>query len=365
MEPLAEIFARRLHVHQQRNVAAEIHPVFRRDLDARVARHGDQVRLGIGRTADGRNCGDGIEKRFARENFRRAQIFVRELDDAAPRFVGNLAAFAIGRGNRRAAGQRQAEHFGDRVHRRRRAHRVAVAQRWRRSRGRIEELLFVDLARGELAARTPDDGAGPDEIAIVPAVEHRPSREHDGRNIDGRCRHDLCRRGLVASGREHHGIDGIAVQDLHESEIGEIAIERRGRPAAVLENRMQREFHRHAAGVADAFAHALHRLEMHAIARREIAAGLRDADDRFSRQQFIGGQAVVHEALEIQRHHVEMFRVVEPIARAEAALLRGSFVRCHATRFPVAVPARRPARGTGRRRAVAAGVVLHRARRAR
>jgi len=62
MEPLAKILARRLHVHQQRNVAAEIHPVLRRDIDARVARHGNQVRLRIGRTADGRNGGDGIEK---------------------------------------------------------------------------------------------------------------------------------------------------------------------------------------------------------------------------------------------------------------------------------------------------------------
>jgi hypothetical protein len=55
MEPLTKIFACGLHVDQQRNVAAEIHPVFRRDFDARVARHGDQVRLGIGRTTDGRN----------------------------------------------------------------------------------------------------------------------------------------------------------------------------------------------------------------------------------------------------------------------------------------------------------------------
>ena len=90
------------------------------------------------------------------------------------------------------------------------------------------------------------------------------------------------RRRLVAAGGQHHGIDRIAVQDLDEAEIGEVAIERRRRPAAVLEDRMHREFHRHAAGIADAFAHALHRVQVHAVAGREVAAGLRDADDRLA-----------------------------------------------------------------------------------
>ena len=128
MESLAQVLARGLHVHEQRDVAAVVHPVARSDFDAGVTRHGDQVRLGVGRAADGGDGRDGIEERLARENLRRAQVFVRELDDAPSRFIGDLAALAIGRGNRRAAGQRQAEHLGDGVHRGSRAHGVAVAE---------------------------------------------------------------------------------------------------------------------------------------------------------------------------------------------------------------------------------------------
>ena len=52
VEALAQIFARRLHVDQQRQVVAVRHPVVGRDLDAGMARHGDDVRLGVARSAD-------------------------------------------------------------------------------------------------------------------------------------------------------------------------------------------------------------------------------------------------------------------------------------------------------------------------
>ena len=159
MEPFAQVFARRLHVHQQRYVTAVFHPVARRDLDAGVTRHRDQVWLGIRRATDRGDRRDGIEECLAREDLRGAQILVRELDDASSGFIRDLAAFAIGRGNGRASGQRKAEHFGDGVHRRGRAHGVAVAERRRRRGGRIQELLLGDLPGGELAARTPDHGS--------------------------------------------------------------------------------------------------------------------------------------------------------------------------------------------------------------
>ena len=106
-------------------------------------------------------------------------------------------------------------------------------------------------------ARSPDHRAGADQLAVVPAVEHRPAGQHDRRDVDGRRGHDLGRRRLVAARRQHDGVDRIAVQDLDQPQIGQVAIERRGRPPAILEDRVQREFHRNAARVADAVAHAL------------------------------------------------------------------------------------------------------------
>jgi hypothetical protein len=51
---------------------------------------------------------------------------------------------------------------------------------------------------------------------------------------------------------------------------------------------MQREFHRDAAGVADAVAHALGQFQVDAVARADVAAALRDADDGPARAQFLG-----------------------------------------------------------------------------
>ena len=51
VEALAEIFSGRLHVDEQRDVA-RAHPVLRRDVDAGMARHGIDVRLGVGRSAE-------------------------------------------------------------------------------------------------------------------------------------------------------------------------------------------------------------------------------------------------------------------------------------------------------------------------
>ncbi len=82
---------------------------------------------------------------------------------------------------------------------------------------------------------------------------------------------------------------------------------------------MHREFHRHAARVPNAVAYPLHRIEMHAIAGCEIATRLRDADDGLAAQQLVGGEPVVHEALEIERHEIDVRGVGEPVARAEAA----------------------------------------------
>ena len=55
---------------------------------------------------------------------------------------------------------------------------------------RAQELLLVDLARRQLAARAPDHRARADQLALVPAVEHRPAGQHDRRDVDGRGGHD-------------------------------------------------------------------------------------------------------------------------------------------------------------------------------
>ena len=183
--------------------------------------------------------------------------------------------------------------------------------------GAVEELLLVDLARRQLAPAAPDHRARPDQLAVMPAIEHRPARQHDRRNINGRRRHDARRRGLVAAGGQNDGIDRIAVQRLDQPQIRKVAIECRSRPAAILEDRMDRKFHGDPARIADPLARPLGELEMDAVARRKVAARLRDADDRPSRAQLRRGQPVIHEAFEVERGHVRAGGISEPVARSE------------------------------------------------
>ena len=286
---LAEIEAGRLHVHQQRNLVAVFLPVVDRQLDADMARQRVDMDRRVGRAADRRVDHDAVLERLAGQDVGRLQILPDHLDDALAGLIGDLAALAIGRGDRGAARQRHAERFGQRVHGRGGAHGVAMADRRRRGGHDVHELLVVDLAGGEPLARFPDHGAGAGALAVVPAVQHRPARQHDRRHVDGRRRHQAGRRGLVAAGGQHHAVEGIAEQDFDQAEIGEVAVERRGRALAGLLDRMDRKFHRDAAGRADAFAHPVRQFEMVAVAGRQVVAGLGDADDRLAGLQFVAG----------------------------------------------------------------------------
>ncbi len=242
---------------------------------------------------------------------------MHHLDDALTREVGHLGAVAIGSGNSRAPGQAHPEGLGNRVHRAGRAHCVAVSRRRGRRGYELDEFRVVDLARREQLARRPHDGSRTGALALIVAVEHRAAGQDDGREVDRRRPHDLGRRGLVTAGRQHDGVDWVAVQDLDQPEILEIAVERGGRALAGLLDRVERKLERHPAGIADALAHTLGELDVVPVAGRNVGAALRDADNRTARLQFIQRQPVVHGALEVERSHIGVGRIVEPGLRAQ------------------------------------------------
>ena len=117
---------------------------------------------------------------------------------------------------------------------------------------------------------------------------------------------------LVAADGEHHAIERIAVEHLDEPEIGEVAVEARGRALARLLDGMHRKLDGHAARGADAGGDALREHDVMAVAGRKIRARLRDADDGLARLQLLERHAVVQVALQIERRHVGVGRVVEP-----------------------------------------------------
>src|SRR5262249_58337416 len=91
---------------------------------------------------------------------------------------------------------------------------------------------------------------------------------------------------LGAAGGENAPVERIAVEHLDRAEIGEVAVERRRGPLAGLLDGVARKLEGDAARRHDALAHALRELQMVAIARGKIRAGLRNADDRLARGEF-------------------------------------------------------------------------------
>ena len=109
------------------------------------------------------------------------------------------------------------------------------------------------------------------------------------------------------------------MQDLHQAEVGQVAIQGGGGPATLLGDGVHREFHGDATGIADTGLDPLGQFQVVAIAGGEVAAGLSDADDGPTGLEFVAGQAIVHVTLDIERGHVGVGRVIEPELAAQRA----------------------------------------------
>jgi len=319
VEAFAQVFAGGHAVDQQRYVFADALPVVQRQLDAHVPGDGDQVRRAVARGAQCRSHGNGVFEGFAGHDRRRAHILQHQFADAPAGGVGHLPALAVGRGDAGAARQRHAQGLGQGVHRQRRAHGVAVAHRRRGGGGHFHEAFIVDFACGHQVAGVPQHRARANQLAFVMPVEHRPARQHDGRQVSGGCGHQAGGGGLVTASGQHHAVQRVAVEDLHQPQVGQVAVQGGSGAAALFGDRVDGEFHGDAAGIADPGLDPLGQFDVVAVARGEVAAGLGDADDRPPRLQFVAGQAVVHVTLHVQRGHVGVARVIEPLLAAQRA----------------------------------------------
>ena len=252
---------------------------------------------------------------------------MHHVHDPASGPIGELGAFPVRRGNRGASGQRHAERLGERVHRERGAHGVAVSGAGHRRGHHFKETLLIDVALGEQPARFPHCHAGARQLPLIVAVEHRTAGEHDRWDVHRRRGHQAGGRGLVATGGQHDAVKGIAVQDLDQAQVGEIAVERRRRPPAAFLNRMHGKDEGNAARFANPVADAIGEKEVMAVASRQVAPRLRDADDRLAALHLLARDPVVGEALEIDGGGGEIVGIVEPGAASQAAgaFFAGSF----------------------------------------
>ena len=312
-----EIFSQmgpgRLKVNQERQGMAEGFPVLQIEVDAGMAGDGDDVGGAIRAPAEGGVDADGIEERGAGHDPGRPQILCHHRHDPFSDRMRRLAALAIGAGDLRRAGEGHPERLGEAVHRQRRPHHVAMADTRRRRGEEIHETTLVDRPRREPAPRLPDDRAGSGHLTVEVAVEHRATVEDERREIAGDRGHQRRRRRLVAASREDHAVERIAMEDLHEPQIGEIAIEGGCRPARRFLDRVHREDQRQPPSIADAVAEALDRFQMDPVAGGQIAGRLSDPDHRPPPLELTGGQPRVQKPLEIERGHAGIARVVPPL----------------------------------------------------
>src|SRR5207253_9881494 len=126
--------------------------------------------------------------------------------------------------------------------------------------------------------------------------------------------------------------DRVSVEDLDEGEVLQVAVDHRRRPRARLLNRMNRELEGDPAGLADPIADARRKKEVMAVTGRDVGAGLRDPDDRPTGLKLVERQPVVHRALEVERGHVGVRRVVEPGPGAQFVDLGGGRLLRHRQR---------------------------------
>ena len=176
------------------------------------------------------------------------------------------------------------------------------------------------IARGVLLARVPDHRARAGQPPLPVAVQHGSAGEDDRGQVHGARGHDTGGRGLVAAGGEHDAVDGVAVKHLDQAQVGQVAVQRRGGTFALLRDGVDRKLEGQAAGVADALLDALGQFHVDVVTRRQVAAGLCDADDRLARLEFFARPAVVHVTLDIGCSHGEIVGVVEPFLAAQFAL---------------------------------------------
>ena len=107
------------------------------------------------------------------------------------------------------------------------------------------------------------------------------------------------------------------MQHFNQREIGEVAVERGRGPLQGFLDRVDGKFQRHAAACNDTVAHPLDQFQVNAVAGCNVRTRLGNADDRLAALQFTHGETVIQLPLQIERRHVGVIRIVEPVLRTE------------------------------------------------
>ena len=283
---------------------------------------GQQVHDRVGRAADRAVDHDRVLERLLGEDLRHLQVLVHHVDDPPPAHARQQLAPRIDGRNRGVGGQAHAERLDHRRHRRRRAHRHAMAGGARHARLGLDQVRHLHLAGLQHLGELPHVRAGADVLAAELAVQHRSTGYADRRQVARRRAHQQRRRGLVATHHQHDAVEGIGADRLLDVHRRLVAEQHRRGPHQRFAQAHHRKLDGEATGIEDAVAHVLRQFAEMRVARCCLRPRVADADDRPAVELVVRHALVLHpRAVD---HRVAVV-AREPGLRAEYAL---DFCRC-------------------------------------
>ncbi len=253
--------------------------VFQADGVARAARHGHQVDDGVGRAAHGHGHVDGVLERRHVQDALRGQIVPDHFHHTAAAFGGHAHVVHVSRRNRRGAGQRHADGFGNGRHGAGRAHRHAGAVAARDAAFHFGPLFLRDLAGAAFVPELPGVRAGSQDFALPVAAQHGAGGHVHTRQPGADGAHQQARGGLVAPAHQHRAIDRVAAQQLFGFHGQEVAIKHGGGLDERFRHRDRRQLHRKAARLEHAALHVFDALLEVAVTGVQVRPGVDDGDD--------------------------------------------------------------------------------------
>ena len=184
------------------------------------------------------------------------------------------------RRDRGGEGNGQAQRLGDDRHGAGGTHHHAGADRRRQPAVDQLDLGLVDGAGAIIRPQPAAIGAGAERLALVVPDDHRPDRNHHGRQVGADRAHDLRRQRLVAAAdhdqrihrlRPHHflGVHGHQIAQHHAGRMGKGFVDADGR-----------KHHRQRAGQHHPALDRFDQLRRIAVAGIVVARRVGDADDR-------------------------------------------------------------------------------------
>ena len=312
------VAAPRLHVGHDRRRRRDAVEVVDREVDAELARDGDEVEDAVRRAARTGDRGSSVLDRLLRHDRRRAPVVPDDVDGEPADLVRRLGLRAVHGRDPVRAQRCQAEEVDHRGHRVR--GELAAAGSRGRTGDRLElvQLLGAHLP-GRVRADRLVDVADRHFAAAVETGRDRARVEDDGRDVEARERHDGTGRRLVAGDEAHETVEEVAARDELDGVGDHLARdERRTHPGRAhrdpVRDRDRVELHRRGAGVADAALHVDREVALIEIARHRLDPRRGDADDGL-------GQVVVGEARPLE--HRACARAVGAVGEGGADALRG------------------------------------------